>query len=237
MKPDDALSELEAELDWRTKDILFLQNMSQALCSDWERDSYRRALVVMLYSHFEGFVKFALLVYTRAVNEAAIPCSDATYAIAAASLADVFNALRNQTAKSPEFRSTAPDDTKLHIHAREREFMERVVEIYARPVIIPEGLVDMESNLKPVVLRKNLYRLGFPHDMFKQHEGNIDRLLQCRNGICHGRSRTGVGAKDYAEVKESALKIMADVRSMIYEAIREQSYLRQCRDSDKYQRA
>jgi HEPN superfamily RiboL-PSP-like protein len=46
----------------------------------------------------------------------------------------------------------------------------------------------VESNLKPVVLRKILFRLGFPPETFASHEGTIHRLVNRRNNIAHGLS-------------------------------------------------
>jgi hypothetical protein len=97
--------------------------------------------------------------------------------------------------------------------------MERSVEFNRLPVTIPDDFVDTESNLKPVVLRKILYRLGLPHDQFSQHEGKIDRLLRVRNKIGHGESRSGVTAKDYEELRMIVFQIMEDVKRQIMESL------------------
>ena len=54
---DSIRAELEQDLAWRVDEIRFLQNQGSALGEDDKR-RYRRALVLILYSHFEGIANF-----------------------------------------------------------------------------------------------------------------------------------------------------------------------------------
>jgi hypothetical protein len=219
-------AEIEAEQTWRYDEIRFFQNQSTNLADD-KQDQFRRVLVLLLYAHFEGFCKFALSLYVNNVNAANIKCGEANYAIAAASLSDLFKTLRNPDKKCPEFRNTLPDETDLHQFARHREFIEQSSSFEDRPVNIPETVVDTESNLKPVVLRKNLYRLGFSHDQLMHVEGDINRLLNYRNKIAHGESTSGINLEDYDTLRLAAFTIMSEVKRLVLEALRNRHYLRQ----------
>src|ERR1017187_9532491 len=106
----DVRAELEADRAWREDEIRFFQNQGADLDDTSEQEQYRRALVLLLYAHFDGFCKFALTVYVNAINGEGITCAAASHAIAAASLADVFMALRDQNSKCAEFQNSAPDD-------------------------------------------------------------------------------------------------------------------------------
>ncbi|BFM40527.1 MAE_28990/MAE_18760 family HEPN-like nuclease [Synechocystis sp. LKSZ1] len=152
---------------------------------------------------------------------------EANYAIAAASLSDLFNTLRNPEKKCPEFQRTLPDDAELHLFARDREFIEQTTSFDNRPVQIPERVVNAEANLKPVVLRKILYRLGFSHDQLSNVEGEIHRLLNYRNKIAHGESSSGINLDEYLALREATFKIMDEVKRLIIEAIQNRHYLRQ----------
>lgn len=220
-------AEIEDEQFRRVEEILFFQNQSELIVDTGKQDQFRRVLVLLLYAHFEGFCKFSLILYVNNVNAANIRCSEANYAIAAASLSDLFRALRNPEKKCPEFKRELPNDAELHRFARDREFIEGASEFEQRLVKIPDSIVDTESNLKPVVLRKNLYRLGFPHDQFKNIEGQINRLLNYRNNIAHGQSQSGISSKDYLELRDAAFEIMNVVKRLILDALQEQHYLRQ----------
>ncbi len=218
-------AELEQELSWRIGEIHFFQNQCERMSREEEKDQFRRALVLLLYSNFEGFCKFALTLYLTAVNNAGVECRDAEHAIVAASLSDVFASLRDAAKKAPEFKNDAPDDAKLHRFARDREFVGRAFDLLRRKVAIPESAVDTESNLNPVVLRKNLYRLGLPYGQFAAMDGDIHRLLNIRNKIAHGESRQGVPERSYRDLKEAAFRIMNGISSGVTQACSEQWYL------------
>jgi len=226
MNIPDLRAELEADRAWREDEVRKLQNLGGNLGSDGERDQYRRALILMLYAHFEGFCKFALSLYCSAINRARIQCGQADFALAAASLAPLFRDLRNPDKKSDIFRHSLPDDRKLHMFARETEFVQRSAELLGRTVDIPDGVVDMESNLTPTVLSKNLFRLGFRDDAFKEWYGDINKLLEFRNKIGHGEMRAGIEEKAYVDLRSSVDRVMTGVTVVLIRSLEERDYLR-----------
>ena len=68
MTEDELRTQLELELAWRQEELAFLQNQINYVC-DEKRDQYRKSLILMLYAHFEGFVKIALQTYLQFLNE------------------------------------------------------------------------------------------------------------------------------------------------------------------------
>jgi len=219
-------AELESDRAWREEEIRAFQNRGSTIQDEQELNRYRRALVLLLYAHYEGFCKFAFTLYATAINSSGISCGEATYAIAAASLSDMFHDLRDTRKKCDFFRRELPDDAKLHQFAREREFIERAAEVERRTVKIPDDVVDTESNLTPIVLRKNLYRLGLPHDQFESHEGKIHQLLNLRNGISHGDLKEGVEETAYLRLRAAAFSIMSGLGTGIMKALSERAYSR-----------
>jgi hypothetical protein len=219
-------AELEADRAWREQEIRAFQNQGSSIVDEEEQNRYRRALVLLLYAHYEGFCKFAFTLYATAINDSGITCGQATYAVAAASLSDMFRNLRNPLKKCDLFRRELPDDAKLHQFAREREFVELTAEVEKRPVKIPDNLVDTESNLTPVVMKKNLYRLGLPHDQFEVHDCEINQLLNFRNGISHGDLKDGVRESIYLKLRTATFSIMSELGTGIMKALSEQVYIR-----------
>ena len=222
----DLRAQLEAELAWRQDEIRFFQNRGSQLPDEESHEQYRRALVLLLYAHFEGFCKFALVLYANTINVEGITCGEANYSIGAAGLATIFRELRDPNKKCPEFKNVLPDDAKLHRFARDREFVERTDDFLKTQVSIPEHVVDTESNLTPVVLRKNLFRLGFPHNQFEEFDGNINRLLAFRNRIAHGESRQGVDLRTYSDLRSVVFTIMQAVTIQVTNALAEKRFLR-----------
>jgi RiboL-PSP-HEPN len=223
----DIRAELEDELRWRLEELRFLKNQLPDLRTDDERSRFRRALVVMLYSHFEGFWKAAFSIYVKALNAEGILCKDALHNLVAATLFDLLAGLTDHQKKHSFFRSKAPDDTKLHQLHRQIEFLSRLPELGAVKLDIPvEKVVDPESNLKPDVIRKNLFRLGFPHDLFEPHEGTVHQLLNKRNNVAHGATRLGIAEDEFNRLEGAVLSIMEDVIKLLFDWLRTRKYLK-----------
>jgi hypothetical protein len=227
MNVADMRAELEDELEWRLEEIRFLKNQLSDIRTRDQRDRHRRALVVMLYSHFEGFWRAAFSIYVKAINAESILCRDATYNLVAASLFEVLSSLSDHNKKHPFFRSRTPEDVKLHQLHRQVEFLSRLPDLDSSKIAIPaEKVIDPEANLKPDVIRKNLFRLGFPYDLFQPYEGTVHHLLNKRNAVAHGSTRLGIEEDDYNKLESAVLDVMNDVIRLLFESLRQKAYLR-----------
>ncbi len=219
-------AEIELEREWREAELRLLKNRIAELRNENERDVARKALVVMLYAHFEGLTKALLIIYVNALNKLGIKLAQVHSALAACALSELFKALRNPNSKCKIFARQLPHDPKVHKYARDREFLERTADFGALTLAIdPDSIVDTESNLKPVVLRKILYQLGFDPQVVDPWEGTVNRLLKKRNDVAHGTARAGINSKDY-DILEKAVKEVVDaVVAAITGAILKKSYL------------
>jgi hypothetical protein len=226
MNIPDLWAEIEREHAWRIDELRFFQNQLINFDSDSEKKTYRKALVLLLYSHFEGFCKFALVHYVKAVNSEGLRCIDVNYALAAATLSELFAQLRNPDSKSSIFKSALPTDAKLHRFARDKEFLEKMAHFGTRSVTIPDKVIDTESNLKPVVLRKNLFQIGLPHDKFAGLEGQINKLLEFRNNIAHGSKIDGLEEAEYEKLSEDVNLIIRQIKRDIMSSLSSAAYLR-----------
>ena len=221
----DIYTQLEEELTWRFNEIRFLRNQLSQFNNENEKMIYRKSLIVMLYSHFEGFSKTAFLIYVNLINQEEIPRLNTNEFITTASLLEVFKAYDNTDKKCKIFKNALPDDTKLHQFARQVDLVMELNNLWREKVKIPESIVDVESNLKPVVLRKILFRLGFPHNSFDAYEGMINRLLNLRNSIAHGAVKNGLDSKEYEDIESTTLTIMNELKKVIINALENRLYL------------
>lgn len=222
----DIRAQIEEELTWRQNELRFLRNQLSCISSDQDKMRYRKSLVVMLYSHFEGFCKTTLLIYVDAINRLGINRNEANSFIKTASLADVFKAYGNLDKKCSLFKNALPHDEKLHLFSRQVDFVNMIELLWKETVEIPESVVDTESNLKPVVLRKILFRLGFPYDCFAKYEGKINFLLEKRNNIAHGTEKDGLREKEYSEVEKATFTIMEEIMKLVIEGLEKKAYLK-----------
>ena len=96
----------------------------------------------------------------------------------------------------------------------------------ASPFIWPDDTVDVESNLKPVVLRKNLYKLGLPHDAFQTYEGKIGQLLAIRNSVAHGAKKEGLRREEYQPIEQAIFKVMDEFMELIINSLKDKKFLK-----------
>ncbi len=218
-------AEMELEREWRDREMRDFRNRVAAIAGDDERRIARKGLVVMLYAHFEGVSKALLAMYANNVNRLGLKVSDASYAISAASLSDVFVVLRDPQRKCPEFADLLPDDSALHRFARDKDFIEAVWRVAERSATLnTDNVVDTESNLKPVVLRKILFRLGLDPEVVRPWEGSLHWLLNKRNDVAHGSRRLGFEEKEYAEVEAAVARAVDGLVSAITDAAARRAY-------------
>lgn len=224
--PEEVYSEIEEDRATREREIRLVGNAAKRASTDDERDMLLRVAVLVTYAHLEGACRFALNAYVAAINALGLPCSEVSYDLVAATLTKVFAALRNPNSKHPVFSGIAPDDHKLHLAAREKEFMEKLDIIVKSPVTLPDNVVDAESNLSSVVLKKNLFRLGLPFDEVDKHKGTIDMLLGVRNAIAHGDTLAKPEQKTVDGYVASAFLVMQFVQQEVFLALRDRKYQR-----------
>ncbi len=110
--------------------------------------------------------------------------------------------------------------------AREQRFVEEFENITAHLVEIPDNVVDTESNLNAVVLKKILFQLGLNFASVDAHSNTIGRLLGFRNAIAHGDAIKVPRDREAKEFLVSTFEIMGLVQTEIYDALRREAYRR-----------
>ncbi|ARN78575.1 hypothetical protein BST97_11575 [Nonlabens spongiae] len=226
MNTDLLWTEIETELSWRTSELRFLKNQISLLTEEKDRRILRRSAVLMLYSHFEGFFKFAFNLYIRSINDMNLECREVNSNILVSSLNDIFKALKNPNSKSRIFRKLLPDDSKLHSFARNVEFIEKLDECLNLKVTVSPNIIDTESNLKPKVLSKLLYSLGMDHNLFREENGQINQLLNIRNKIAHGESKAGLTKEVFETKYNLTVDLLERIKRKIMKSLIEKQFMK-----------
>lgn len=192
-------SQLESEREWREEELRFLDNNQRAMVDEDARKKIRRSMLCLVYAHIEGFVQFAFSLYIDEINKSELTCSQVKPVIAAATLHREFIALQNKDKKSTIFRKTLPDEANLHRLSRQVEFVENISDFQNHSVFIPEGYVSTDNNVGQQVLEKILYQVGLEYKDLKDIYSPLNRLLNVRNDIAHGKRKQGIDDKEYQE--------------------------------------
>ena len=67
MTADELRASLEAELAWRQEELAFFKNQLNDVIEE-NKNKYRKSLVLILYSHMEGYIKICLQTYIQYIN-------------------------------------------------------------------------------------------------------------------------------------------------------------------------
>lgn len=223
----DFIAEIEGDYAWRDDEIRFQHNIIDGL-PELEANKLRRAAILTIYAHFEGYAKFCFEHFVNMINSLLITCGEVKYELAASTLYHVFEDLNRAESKSQIFKNSLPNDKRLNRLSRQSELLQRVAAIDAMIVNLPDDIADTDSNLKPVILKKLLFEVGLDYTKFDHLERKISRLLNVRNDIAHGgpRFKRGVLLADYNILRAMATEVMLEIKNSLVTAIRDSEYLR-----------
>ncbi|PAX99505.1 hypothetical protein CKO50_20770 [Pseudoalteromonas sp. HM-SA03] len=216
--------QLESEREWREEEIRFLNNIQRNMPPD-ERVKIRRSILCLIYAHIEGFVQFSFSLYIDEINKLNLKCSEVKPVIAAATLHREFLALHNKDKKSRIFKSTLPDDSHLHKLSRQVDFVGSLSIIQEQNVAIPDGYVNTENNVGQQVLEKLLYQVGLEYQDLKDIYAPLNRLLNVRNDISHGKRKIGIDDKDYSEFINCCTAVISSISRRLTTAYGRNEYL------------
>jgi hypothetical protein len=224
--PEEIFRQIEDDRAVREREVRLIGNAARRTESQAERDMLFRASVILTYAHLEGFCRFALMAYASAINSMKLTCNEASFALVAASLTKLFGALRHPQSKHKFFVRALSNDAKLHLTAREREFVENLEGAMRSNVELPDDVVDTESNLSSIVLMKNLYKLGLNYPVVEEQNSQINKLLNVRNAIAHGDGRKVPESEEIDKYVSTAFGVMSFIQAEIFNALRKGAYRR-----------
>lgn len=221
---DSITAELEGDWNWRFSELKKLANVYNTT-DESNKIIIRKSQILLLYSHFEGYSKFVFLYYILTINEHKLKIRELNATLKAASMHDIFKEYENTNKKGSYFRKELPDNNKLRLYSRRCEFVDSFYDFLENIAEIPETIVDTESNLKPEVLYKILFQLGFSIDEFKPYRDIIQKLLNYRNNIAHGNPADNIDKFPYESILNSITILIEAIKKLIRNALYDSLYL------------
>lgn len=226
---ENLLQELETEYSNRMNELVAYENFLATHSQDEEfNENYRKMLIIMLYSYFEGFSKQALLIYVDYLNRTNELVSKIKHGLAVATIEKNFMNLANANYKPVNLGERAiKDDGILQLHGRRREFFSDYFEMVGKTLCIPDTVVDTESNLRSCVLKKLLFKLEIDFTIVDDYQSDINELVNKRNALAHGDRVRGVTLNEYTSYREKVVNLMGQLKSIIYDTFYHKKYLKE----------
>ena len=189
---------LDDDYAWRRKELTAIYTNVQSSKPLLLKTNIRIG-VVMLYAHWEGFIKSAAESYLIYVA-----CKKLTYA----ELSNNFVALSLKL-KLNEFQNT----NKNTIHTQIVDFLRG--DLNNRAQVPSENIIKTQSNLNSEILKEILSVVGVNYSNYELKQNYIDaQLLNIRNTVAHGQD-IEMDSKEYMELYNEITTLIANFKTDI----------------------
>lgn len=198
---------LAQNLAWRKKELSALKLMMQS--KEVERNKTHRSCllrsgILLLYAHWEGFIKDGATAYVCFVAMQRLRNSQLSPNFLALSLKNIFTKTQSSNRPNP------------HISAA--TFI--INEMDAQSKIMWKTAISTESNLSSNILRDITMWLGIDYSPYETKEKLIDeKLVYARNCVAHGDSDYTIGGvQDYIYLHGQVIGLLNTFHTQISNA-------------------
>lgn len=213
MKPIKALyqlqKQLDADLSWRKKELFaFKLLLDEGSAEPAVLNYLIRAGLLLLYAHWEGFVKSASSYYLSYVVEKNQRLNE---------IKDNFIAIHLKKC----FPGELPSRKVINLIKIVKFMRSDLGDTF---VVNPERIIETESNLSAEVLAEIICTLGLDYAYYETKQVLINRkLVFWRNNIAHGQYLE-VDYEEFAELYGSVIEMINEFKSQIETAATEKGF-------------
>lgn len=210
---------IETDLVWREAELASLKNQVRRVPEgSTAQKTLLRALLAMLYAHYEGFCLYALRLFLERLETQRIASSSLRHEVMLFALEQHFRRIRRANPSGEdiiEFSSV------------------QLPSLLADPVSFErdqdnEILLVGRSNLRPHHLEKHCEMLALPPLTVLQSPAERSRLWQLverRNAIAHGRQLLVHSISEYQPYEDAAIVAMHELAVILIDSIEARSYM------------
>lgn len=201
--PEKFQNKIDRKFVWRKKELLDLSlEIQESLNSkniEFANLLYKSAYV-LLYAHWEGFIKESSNFYLQCLNSLEVPLNKLPPCFLTLHFIKDFYSLQKQN----NYKKTAYGNIVTNI-----------INIQNQPFFVPKNdkeIIETKSNLNYSTLEQILFMINIDSNPFKLQERNIDsNLLDIRNRIAHGEYYLHCNEND----KQSKFQDFLDLRDIL----------------------
>ena len=215
MKYEKLEKAINNDLSWRRQEFTEFNFLLQDNeLSPYRKEVMLKASIALLYSHWEGHIKFSARKYIEYISEQKLPVGDLTENFKQIFLPAYFC---NHTLNLKNIKS----QQMLHDFFQENESLFKVDS---------EKTLLTNSNLNSDLATEILMQLGFDNTLFDSNKTFIDeQLLASRNAISHG-DKTSISKHNlnniYDQIKIYLLNMLESFDEQILDSASNKLYLR-----------
>ena len=215
MKYEKLEKAINNDLSWRRQEFTEFNFLLQDdELSPYRKEVMLKASIALLYSHWEGHIKFSARKYIEYISEQKLPVGDLTENFKQIFLPAYFcnHTLNLKNIKSQQML---------------RDFFQENESLFK---VDSEKTILTNSNLNSDLATEILMQLGFDNTLFDSNKTFIDeQLLASRNAISHG-DKTSISKHNlnniYDQIKIYLLKMLESFDEQILDSASNKLYLR-----------
>lgn len=192
---------IDKEIAWRKKELSYLKGNVKENSPNYK--THLRSAIVLLYAHWEGFVKNSCELYLSYIKTQKLNYNELSENIIALSLK--YNL--------KDFEQT----NKSTIHCQIVDFL--LNNLNQRATIPDNDIIRTGSNLNSNILKEILTTVGLDYKEYELKNNLLDSvLLKNRNSIAHGEY-IELNELNYNELYSDILAIMDDIKNKLSNSI------------------
>jgi len=192
---------IDKEIAWRKKELSFLKGNVKENSPNYK--THLRSAIVLLYAHWEGFVKNSCELYLSYIKTKKLNYNELNENIIALSL--------KYNLKDFE------QSNKSTIHCQIVDFL--LNNLNQRATIPDNDIIKTGSNLNSTILKEILTTVGLDYKEYELKNNLLDSvLLKNRNSIAHGEY-IELNELNYNELYSDILAIMDDIKNRLSNSI------------------
>ncbi|WP_396211631.1 MAE_28990/MAE_18760 family HEPN-like nuclease [Flavobacterium sp.] len=194
---EDFFDAINEDIAWRKKELTYIKSNIKDGTPNYKTNL--RIGVLLLYAHYEGFIKSACENYLKHIKLKRLNYVELTENILATSL--------KYELKNFE------ESNKATIHCQIVDFIQN--KLNQRANIPTDNVIKTGSNLSSHILREILTTVGIDYTNYELKSNLIDQiLLKNRNSIAHGEY-VPLDEVEYSELNREILFIMDDIKDRL----------------------
>ena len=203
--------EIDLEIDWvirETTRIKLLPHRYEFI--EEEKDIYYKSMVPMIYAYLEGFVKNAIRIYMKFVNQLDLTFNDISIRLLVHKIEKKYNCFK-ENIKSIQNKEKLVEQLLQDINNNDKtiNFNDKAIQ-----------------NINSDRLNKLLRELNFNEIEDRKIKDGLNKLLQYRNGIAHGENSYRVDENLLMEFIDTIIKTMDYVSDIICNGYDSKNYLK-----------
>ena len=205
---ENFIDSIDNEIAWRKKELSYLKGNVKTNSPYFK--THLRTGIVLLYAHWEGFIKNSCELYLSYIKYLRLKYEDLEENIIALSLKGILN----------EFEQT----NKSTIHCQIVSFL--LNHLGERANVPNDNVIRTGSNLNSHILKEILTSVGLDYSDYELKNNLIDTvLLKNRNSIAHGEY-LDLDEIDFNDLHTEIVSMMDDIKNKLSNMVVLETYKR-----------